>query len=80
VLEAGQPITGSGPLRLVVGFAARGGAATADVDDRVDLRVTRIDTRPGAVWHGALEVPARTVRGARFAFDGTFAARWCGRR
>jgi hypothetical protein len=80
VIQAGQPVDGSGPLRLVVGFSARGGAETADVDDRVELRVTRIDTRPGAVWHGALQVPARMVDGSRFAFTGTFAARWCGRR
>jgi hypothetical protein len=41
--------------------------------------VTRVDTRPGGIWHGRLVAPGRRVPGAGIlAFQGTFAARWCG--
>ena len=79
-LRTGTPVTGKGPLRVVVNFATRGGAKTASLDDRVQLRLTRIDTRTNGVWHGTLQVPARQIDGSRFAFSGTFAARWCGKR
>jgi hypothetical protein len=41
------------------------------------LVLTRIDTRSGGVWHGILSVPSFTQDGKTFAYQGTFAARWC---
>lgn len=80
VLQAGNAVRGVGPLRVVVSFSSRGGSKSASITKRVELRVTRIDTRARGVWHGALQVPATRAHGSRFAFAGTFAARWCGKR
>jgi hypothetical protein len=49
------------------------------VQPGVTLVLTRVDPRPGALWHGRLTVPLTHFEGKTFSFAGTFAARWCGR-
>lgn len=49
------------------------------VQPGVTLVITRINVAPNALWHGRLTVPITRFRGKTFSFEGTFAARWCGR-
>ena len=49
------------------------------VQPGVKLVLTRVDAAPSAVWHGTVAVPTTHFEGKTFSFDGTFAARWCGR-
>ena len=49
------------------------------VQPKVRLVFTRIDPARNGVWHGRLTVPLTRFEGKTFVFDGTFAARWCGR-
>lgn len=84
-----QVLVARKPVRLEVGrmlrnpfirFARRFGATDVEiqlVQQRVRLRLTRIDTHRGGVWHGRLDVAPRTLGGKRFSYAGTFAARWC---
>jgi hypothetical protein len=44
----------------------------------VSIVFTRIDTSPGGVWHGRINVPRQTYNHKTYALTGTFAARWCG--
>ncbi len=63
-----------------VRFVKRFGATDVEiqlVQQRVGLRFTRIDTRPGGVWHGRLDVTPRVLNEKRYSYAGTFAARWC---
>ena len=63
-----------------VRFARRFGATDVEiqlVQQRVRLRLTRIDTHRGGIWHGRLDVAPRTLQGTRYSYAGTFAARWC---
>jgi hypothetical protein len=63
-----------------VKFARRFGATDLEIQviqQRVRLRFTRIDTHRGGNWHGRLDVAPRTLAGKRYAYAGTFAARWC---
>src|SRR5262249_62427920 len=49
------------------------------VQPGVKLVLTRVDASLNAVWHGTVSVPTTHFEGKTFSFDGTFAARWCGR-
>jgi hypothetical protein len=49
------------------------------VQPGVKLVLTRVGSVPGSVWHGSVAVPTTHFEGKTFSFDGTFAARWCGR-
>jgi hypothetical protein len=44
----------------------------------VSIVFTRIDTRPGGIWHGRISVPRQTYNGKTYALRETLAARWCG--
>jgi hypothetical protein len=47
----------------------------------VNLVLTGIDSYPGGVWHGRLDVPIKRYGdGKLYGYRGTFAARWCDRR
>jgi hypothetical protein len=63
-----------------VRFARRFGATDVEIQlvlQRVRLRLTRIDTHRGGIWHGRLDVTPRMLEGKRYSYAGTFAARWC---
>ena len=47
---------------------------------QIGIRIvfSRIDTTPGARWHGSIMVPLMTYNGKTYSLAGTFAARWCG--
>lgn len=65
---------------VFVRFTRRFGATDVEnqlVQQRVELRFTRIDTHRGGIWHGRLDVASRTLEGKRYSYAGTFAARWC---
>jgi hypothetical protein len=49
------------------------------VQPGVKLVLTRVDASPNGVWHGTVAVPTTRFEGKTFSFEGTFAARWCGR-
>jgi hypothetical protein len=49
------------------------------IQPKVRLLLTRVNPARNGVWHGHLTVPLTRFEGKTFAFDGTFAARWCGR-
>jgi hypothetical protein len=50
------------------------------VQPGVGLMLTRVDAMRNALWHGRLSVPKTQISGKNYAsFNGTFAARWCGR-
>jgi len=49
------------------------------IQPKVKLVLTRVDPARNGVWHGRLTVPLTHFEGKTFSFDGTFAARWCGR-
>ncbi|HXY79740.1 MAG TPA: hypothetical protein VEH55_00075 [Gaiellaceae bacterium] len=49
------------------------------VQPKVKLVLTRVDPTRNGVWHGRVTVPLTHFEGKTFSFDGTFAARWCGR-
>lgn len=47
---------------------------------RVNLVFTSVDSYPGGVWHGRLDVPIKRYGdGMIYGYHGTFAARWCDR-
>ncbi len=46
----------------------------------VSIVFTRIDTSPAGTWHGRIHVPHNSFHGRSYAFNGTFAATWCGTR
>ena len=78
---------------LVVGKPSlqRGDAAFVQVDfyvsathyyavqPHVRLVLTRVDAAKDALWHGTVDVPETHFEGKAFSFDGSFAARWCGK-
>jgi hypothetical protein len=42
------------------------------------VTLTRVDTYPGGMWHGRFSVPQLAYDDGRtYAYNGTFAARWC---
>ena len=49
------------------------------VQPKVRLVLTRVGAAKGAEWHGTVSVPETHFEGKSFAFDGSFAARWCGK-
>lgn len=65
---------------VFVRFTRRFGATDVEnqlVQQRLQLRFTRIDTHRGGIWHGRLDVAPRSLEGKRYSYAGTFAARWC---
>jgi len=65
---------------VFVRFTRRFGATDVEnqlVQQRVQLRFTRINTHRGGTWHGRLDVAPRSLEGKRYSYAGTFAARWC---
>jgi hypothetical protein len=76
----GRPISGTGKVRTVVNFVTRASRRPVNVRQGIQLVFTRIDTSAHGVWHGRLRVANRRVGTTHFAFSGTFAARWCGKR
>jgi hypothetical protein len=53
---------------------------TEGVQSGARIVFTRVDTRPGGVWHGTIRVVSTRLSGHRYAFHGSFAAAWCGSR
>ena len=49
------------------------------VQPGVHLVLTRVDPHPNGLWHGRLTVNKTVLHGKAYAFEGTFAARWCGK-
>ena len=43
------------------------------------VRFTRVDPAKSGIWHGKLSVKKQQDEGHTFVYDGTFAARWCGK-
>jgi hypothetical protein len=79
-VEVGRPIAGTGKVRTVVNFVTHADKRPVNLRHGIQLVFTRIDTSAHGIWHGRLRVTERRVGPARFAFAGTFAARWCGQR
>ena|SRR5581483_10100210 len=46
----------------------------------VSLLLSRVDASSKGVWHGTLKVAKQRVSGSSVAYQGSFAARWCGQR
>ena len=44
----------------------------------VGIVFTRVDTAPGAVWHGRVSVARQRFNGKTYSLSATFAAAWCG--
>lgn len=40
---------------------------------------THVDPAPGSKWHGSVTVKRQRFEGHLFSYNGTFAARWCGK-
>jgi hypothetical protein len=49
------------------------------VQPKVSLVLTRVGAAKSGEWHGTVSVPETRFEGKSFAFDGSFAARWCGK-
>jgi hypothetical protein len=79
-LPLGRALTTTGKIRFVVNFVSSGGSMPISVSRGAKLVFTRMDSAAGGVWRGRLTVPATALGGSRFAFSGTFGARWCGQR
>jgi len=77
-LDVGRPMRTSGTTRFVqVNFVLSDHYIA--VQPGVRLTFTRIDTGKSGVWHGRLNVAKQTFKGRAYSYNGTFAARWCGK-
>lgn len=74
-LAAGGTISGDGSVQ--VDFHPPG-PKYYGIQPSASVTFTRIDPNANGVWHGHLVVKRQQFEGKTFAYDGTFAARWCG--
>jgi hypothetical protein len=44
----------------------------------IEVVFTRVDISAHGAWHGTIQVPRTSFAGKPYAYDGTFAAAWCG--
>jgi hypothetical protein len=77
-LLVGKPSLQNGRDFVQVDFHPKGPKYYA-IQPGASVTFTRVDARKTGVWHGRITVKRQRFEGKLFAYEGTFAARWCGR-
>ncbi len=78
-LVIGRPSLQDGRAFVQANFHPAAGNKYYAIQPGASITFTRIDTSRHGVWHGHLTVRRQRFEGRVFSYQGTFAARWCGR-
>jgi hypothetical protein len=77
-LVVGRPSLENGVAFVQVDFHPPG-SKYYSIQPGASITITRVDPKPGGMWHGRLTVKRQRSDGKVFSYSGTFAARWCGK-
>ena len=75
----GHPSLANGVAFVQVDFHPATGTKYYAIQPGASVTFTRVDPAKNGIWHGKLSVKKQQDEGHTFAYDGTFAAHWCGK-
>jgi len=78
-VRIGSPSLQNGHAFVQVEFHPTKGSKYYAIQPGASITFTRADPAKNGVWHGKLAVKRQTFEGKVFAYNGTFAATWCGK-